>query len=49
MADWVLVGLITVLASFLQISGWKCLKELEGIHQRVSWIQEDVQKMSKEK
>ena len=44
MTDWVLVGLITVYLGFLQLIGWKCLKELEAIHQRVSWIQQDVQK-----
>ena len=47
MADWVLVGLM-VLACFLQMIGWKCLKELEGIHQRISWIQKDVQKIKEE-
>lgn len=45
MADWFIVGLITILASVFQIMGWKCLRELEAINQRVTWIQEDLQKM----
>ncbi len=45
MADYVLVGLMTVLISFLQFTAWKCLKELEAIHQRVTWIQQDIQTM----
>ena len=47
MTDWPLV--IAVLAStcILQYIGWKILKELELTHQRIGWMQEDVQKIRK--
>ena len=39
--------IIIVEGSLLQYIGWKILKELELTHQRIGWMQEDVQKIRK--